>query len=63
MNENQRSEWIDNDEGLYNWWQKSHQNKRKFMRENREGIDLVIRQLLSGEKRAHYLAYPDRRES
>ncbi len=57
MNNSTRSQWIDNDEGLYNWWRQSKQSKRNFIKENREEIDRVINNVLNGTKPAHYLAY------
>lgn len=57
MNDTDRSQWIDNDEGLYNWWRGSRQAKTTFIRENRPKIDEVINNVLSGKKPAHYLAY------
>jgi hypothetical protein len=57
MNDNDRAEWIDNDEGLYNWWKSSQQPKARFIRENRAEITAAIEAVLSGDKPAHYLAY------
>ena len=57
MNDRERAEWIDNDEGLYDWWRRSRQSKRQFIRENREAIDAAIRPVLEGEKPAHHLKY------
>ena len=34
MNDDERSQWIDNDEVLYLWWKGSRLPKRKFIREN-----------------------------
>ena len=31
-------QWIDNDEGLYNWWRSSRLGKREFIRDNREQL-------------------------
>jgi hypothetical protein len=28
------AQWIDNDEGLYNWWKSSKQSKKHFLKEN-----------------------------
>jgi hypothetical protein len=50
-------DWIDNDEGLYNWWKGSRLPKRAFIRENRDGLEACIRRVTSGERRAHYLVY------
>ena len=65
MNDTERSQWIDNDEGLYNWfrsWRKGRhradRSKSIFIRENRAEIDAVIRNVTEGKKPAHYLAYP-----
>lgn len=57
LNDSDRSQWIDNDEGLYNWWRSSRQSKREFIRENRAEIDQAIRNVTEGRKPAHYLAY------
>jgi hypothetical protein len=57
MNDTERAEWIDNDEGLYDWWRSSHQSKRQFIRENRAEIDAAINNVTSGTKPAHYLKY------
>ena len=43
LNDTDRSQWIDNDEGLYNWWRSSRQSKRAFIKENRAEIDQAIR--------------------
>ncbi len=56
-NDNQRSDWLDNDEGLYNLWRGSNVSKRQFIRENREMIDEVMDNVLCGKKQAHYLVY------
>lgn len=57
MNNREREMWIDNDEGLYNWWISSGQSKDKFIAKNRSEIDAVIESVTSGKKPAHYLAY------
>lgn len=51
------AQWIDNDEGLYDWWRSSRQSKRVFIRENREELTACIRRVLDGDKPAHYLKY------
>lgn len=58
LNNTDRSQWIDNDEGLYNWWRSSRQSKAAFIKENREELDRCINKVLGNEKPAHYLAYP-----
>ena len=57
MNDEDRRQWIMNDEGLYNWWRSSCQNLKVFTRENREEIDRCISNVTEGRKPAHYLAY------
>jgi hypothetical protein len=56
-NDNERGLWIDNDEGLYNFFRFSHLTKREFIRQNREIIDSVIDNVVGGKKPAHYLSY------
>jgi len=58
MNNTERAQWIDNDEGLHNWWRSSRQSKRQFIKDNRGEIDAAIRNVIEGRKPAHYLAYP-----
>ena len=58
MNNTDRTQWIDNDEGLYNWWKSTRLSKAKFIKENRTEIDAVIERMTSGKERQHYLAYP-----
>ena len=41
-NDDDRAQWIDNDEGLYSWWKSSRQSRRVFIRENRDEIDKAI---------------------
>lgn len=69
-------QWIDNDEGLYNWWKSSRtsvvsrytgnttgsqpMNKREFIRQNRTELEACINRVLTGSKPAHYLAYGPR---
>jgi hypothetical protein len=50
-------QWIDNDEGLYNWWKSSGQSKRAFIKENRTELEECIGKVTSGKKPAHYLEY------
>lgn len=53
-------QWVDNDEGLYNWWRSSRQAKRAFVRANRAELAACIERVTSGAKPAHYLAYGGR---
>jgi len=57
LNDDDRAQWIDNDEGLYDWWRSSRQSKRDFIRANRAEIDAAIRSVLEGTKPAHHLKY------
>ena len=50
-------QWIDNDEGLYDWWRSTKQSKRAFIRQYRAEIEAAINNVTSGRKRAHYLVY------
>jgi hypothetical protein len=51
-------QWIDNDEGLYNWCERAGKSKRAFIAENRVEIEDAIRVVRRGSKPAHHLAYP-----
>lgn len=57
MNNTEREQWIDNDEGLHDWWKSSRLPKREFIRQNRAEIDAAIEHVTSGGKPAHYLKY------
>lgn len=57
MNNREREQWIDNDEGLYCWWKQSGLSKREFIKQNREEIDRCIENVTGGSKPAHYLRY------
>lgn len=57
LNDKDREQWINNDEGLYNWWRRSKQSKRQFIKDNIVEIDIVINNVAEGHKPAHYLVY------
>lgn len=57
MNNQERTQWIDNDEGLYQWWRSSRMSKADFIREYRTEIDQAITSVTTGRKPAHFLAY------
>jgi hypothetical protein len=57
INDEDRRQWVENDEGLYRWYKSSHLPIREFIRRNRSEIDLVIENVRDGRKQAHYLAY------
>lgn len=47
LNDDERAQWVDNDEGLYNWWRGSRLGKRAFIiRENRAELDECIHRAL-----------------
>lgn len=50
-------QWIDNDEGLYQWHRQSGLSKREFIRQNRADLERAIRNVIEGRKPAHYLWY------
>ena len=57
MNDKDREQWIDNDEGLYCWWRSTRQPKRRFINENRQALTETINNVLNSTKPAHYLRY------
>lgn len=42
MNDEERRLWVLNDEGLYNWYIRSHKGLYTFVRENREELTEII---------------------
>lgn len=46
MNDSDRAEWVNNDEGLYLWWRSSRQGLTAFVRENREELTQAIEKAL-----------------
>lgn len=42
INDEERRQWIMNDEGLYCWYRSSCQTLRAFIKANRKGIDACI---------------------
>jgi len=57
MNDIEREQWVNNDEGLYRIWRSSRKGMREFVKENRREIDELISTVTSGKKPAHYLVY------
>lgn len=51
------AQWIDNDEGLYDWWRGSRQSKSAFITENRADLTACIERVTSNKAPAHYLKY------
>lgn len=56
-NDEERRQWVNNDEGLYDLWRCSRQAQKQWIRENRTAIDAVIEKVTAGEQPAHYLKY------
>ena len=42
LNDDDREQWINNDEGLYNWQRSSRLSMRNFIRQNRTELDAHI---------------------
>ena len=49
LNDEDRSQWVSNDEGLYNWWRSSRQSKAQFVKENRAELTKIIMAYLNKE--------------
>jgi hypothetical protein len=45
--DDERRLWVDNDEGLWNWWRSSGLRKGRFIRENRAELDRLIDAVLN----------------
>lgn len=57
MNDTERAQWIDNDEGLYDMQRRSRLSKREWIRQNRDLIDVAAGNVKAGVKRPGYLKY------
>lgn len=57
LNDDDRAQWIDNDEGLYDMWRASKLSKREFIRQNREMLTEAITGVRDNKRPAHYLKY------
>jgi hypothetical protein len=42
MNDEDREQWVNNEQGLYNWWRRSRKGITVFVRENRKEIDRYL---------------------
>jgi hypothetical protein len=56
-NDADRRQWVDNDEGLYSMWKRSGMGQYKFVRTHRKEIDAIIKNMVEGNRKAHYLIY------
>ncbi len=50
-------QWVDNDEGLYDWWRSSGQSKRDFIYQNHAELVTAIENVRSGSRPEHHLKY------
>lgn len=57
INDQDRGEWINNDEGLYLLWKRSRKSKKTFIKENRGLLDEIIIGCRNGDIPVHYLVY------
>ena len=57
VNDEDRAQWVSNDEGLYDLYRSSRLGKRAWVRANRALIDEVFTAVLVDDKPAHYLKY------
>lgn len=62
MNDDQRRQWVLNDEGLYDVFIASGQSMTAFLRANRRLIDEVCETVRVGQQPAHFLKYGGQRE-
>jgi hypothetical protein len=46
INDQDRRQWVENDEGLYLWWKGSRMGLYRFVRENRDTLTKIIRDQL-----------------
>jgi hypothetical protein len=49
LNDEDRRQWVQNDEGLYTWWRQSGIGLYRFVRENRAELTVVILAALNRE--------------
>ena len=56
-NDEERRQWVQNDEGLYNLFRFSRKSEREWIKQNRAMIDEVIDNVTGHKKNAHYLVY------
>lgn len=47
LNDREREMWVQNDEGLYNWWRSTRLPMREFVRQNRVELDEAIQRALA----------------
>ena len=61
LNDEERRQWVENDEGLHGICHAEMRmeriSKKEWVKRNRKLIDQVAGEVRGGEKRAHYLVY------
>lgn len=61
LNDEDRRQWVENDEGLYlwcrDWMSQTKRSKRQFIREHRDELDACILAVIDGTKKPHFLVY------
>ena len=57
INDKDREQWVNNDEGLYDLWRRSGKGITVWVRANRPMIDAVIKAVRDSEAPAHFLKY------
>jgi len=57
MTDEEREQWVSNDEGLYDAWEQSGLTMKQYIEANRERIDWVARLVTHGTRRQHFLKY------
>ncbi len=48
LNDEEREQWINNNEVLYKWWRLTKRSMSAFIRENKKEIDYHIREVING---------------
>jgi hypothetical protein len=46
LSDSDRAQWVDNDEGLYNWWRSERCSKKEFIMRNRARLTDYINRVL-----------------
>jgi hypothetical protein len=57
INDDDRQQWVDNDEGLYDMYRASGLSMRLFIRKNRRIIDACIKLVRDGKQPSSFLKY------
>ena len=50
LNNEERRQWVNNDEGLYNWWKSERCSMTIFIKNNKNDIDACIKRALGGQQ-------------